>query len=138
MNKKLLCFLFTFFIGYVSCAVGAEIMPEEYIVTINGIKMHRSSAEKLFKNIKRSSSEDTIEVYDVKKGKNTMVSTVKKELDVTIKNNLMTMVSELYQACLYNKNNKEECEESCEKKVCVYLCVDRNEELVTDLEVYRK
>jgi hypothetical protein len=128
------------FLSCISSAVGAEIMPENYIVKINNIRMYRSIAEKIFKY---SSTNGIVEIHDAK-NKNVLVSEVKKDMDVVMVSNFVYAIVDLYENCLNNKNiveqnGSEYCTKSCNNLhygKCIYLCVNKNERLITELLVY--
>jgi hypothetical protein len=137
-NNILRFFMCLLLVTYVSCAFGGDVMPEEYIVKINGIEMRDSVAKKIFQYTKRSSG-DVVVVHDAK-DKNIKVSEVTENMDVVIEGSFMTLVHKLYQDCLQHTGVTEYKNKVCtplhtyiEGRVRVSLCTDKDINQISSL-----
>lgn len=108
-NNILRFFLCLLLSTYVSCTIGAEVMPEEYIVKINNIEMRSSVAEKIFQYINTHEAKDT------------NILKVVKNMDVVIESDFMAIVSQWYQSCL----RANDAGISNEDKVCTQPRINR-------------
>lgn len=138
INNILRLFLYLLLTSYVSCAVGSQEMTEEYIVKINTIEMYRSAAENIFRHIADSTN---VRAYDAK-NKHTVVSIVGKNMDVVIEDDLMEMVSKLYQECLREEDvngvrNDWMRKKACTNGVCVNFRIDKNDKVVVSLIIFK-
>jgi hypothetical protein len=131
MIIKSLCFLCAFFAGYVSCAIGGEVIPDQDIVKINGISVYHGEAKKFLQEVSFRDTEASIANIDT---------------DITIKNSdLMDEVEKLYNVCTSSVDREKEqdrdgeiCIESSRALgVRVLLHVDKDKKLITKLVVHR-
>lgn len=116
-------------------------MEREYIVTINGIPMQRSSAEKFFRYLEADGSRD-IGARDTKT--NAAVRSVTEGMNVTIQSNLMEEISKLYYSFLNKKEHDYNVIMDRKLQVCVAsskqfeekeieLCINNENRIIVNL-----
>ena len=127
MTKKFLCLLSMLFIGYISCAIGAEVIPDQDIVKINGINIYHDEAIKFLKYIKVHENPQVSYIDDV---------------NINIENSdFMYLVRSLYSSCEEElKNDEEICKKSSRKlgpRVVLKVDLNKDKKIITELAVIR-
>ena len=130
---------FTFMICLATYAMADDAVDtQQYNVQINGIQMSKESADVLLHHI--GEGREVIVAHDNIDNEDILLTSTEKDMNVTIKNDFLTMVSDLYKDALkQNKKAAPDTDKTCASTAInnneINLCIDKKSKVILGIEI---